>query len=350
MESGHAPRALRAAQLVPGAVQGLRLLNGYPDVPMLVVELDDLTDAEAALRPALPPGVITVGISRTPLPPQAAALCSELTLTLVDEQHESASDRWQVGVPDVDAALTTVTEARNRHPTAAHTLAGLLRITAATEVRDALVSESLAYSMLMAGREHAVWLAGRDRRPVPDAAEPVRIQRQGDLLTISLNRPERHNAFGRAVRDGLVGALELVLLDDSIERVRMTGTGASFCSGGDLDEFGLTQDVTIAHLIRVDRTVAARLEAVRDRVEVELHGACIGAGIEIASFAHRVVARRGARIQLPEISMGLVPGAGGTVGITRRIGRWRTAWVALSGQPVTLPTALRWGLIDDVVP
>jgi enoyl-CoA hydratase/carnithine racemase len=145
-----------------------------------------------------------------------------------------------------------------------------------------------------------------------------------------------------------VEAFDLVAADDSLTHVRLAGAGASFCSGGDLDEFGLTEDVTVAHLIRLDRSVARRMDAVRDRVEVELKGACIGAGIELASFAGRVVARTGARIQLPELAMGLVPGAGGTVGITRRIGRWRTAWLALSGEPLPLRTALRWGLIDEL--
>jgi hypothetical protein len=74
-----------------------------------------------------------------------------------------------------------------------------------------------------------------------------------------------------------------------------------------------------------------------------MHGACIGAGIEIAAFAGRVEAREGTRIRLPELSMGLVPGAGGTVSLPRRIGQWRTAFLVLAGIPVELPTALAWG-------
>ena len=53
-------------------------------------------------------------------------------------------------------------------------------------------------------------------------------------------------------------------------------------------------------------------------------------------------------IRLPEIAMGLIPGAGGTVSITRRIGRWRTAYLALSGLPIDAPTALDWGLVDEI--
>ena len=79
-----------------------------------------------------------------------------------------------------------------------------------------------------------------------------------------------------------------------------------------------------------------------------LHGACIGAGVEIPSFAARVVATEDAFCQLPELAMGLVPGAGGTVGITKRIGRWRTAYLALTAARISATTALEWGLVDAV--
>ncbi|HRD62678.1 MAG TPA: enoyl-CoA hydratase/isomerase family protein, partial [Nocardioides sp.] len=77
-------------------------------------------------------------------------------------------------------------------------------------------------------------------------------------------------------------------------------------------------------------------------------GACIGAGIEIPAFAETVVATPDAWFRLPELSMGLVPGAGGTVSIPRRIGRWRTAWLLLTGRDLAAATALEWGLVDVV--
>ena len=63
----------------------------------------------------------------------------------------------------------------------------------------------------------------------------------------------------------------------------------------------------------------------------------------------RTVARPDATFTLPEVGMGLVPGAGGTVSIPRRIGRQRTAWLALTGSPLDLPTAVSWGLVDEVI-
>ena len=341
-------RRASVPELVSAPTEGLALDVGRPEPRLILVDLDGLTRGQAALptRPAT--GAVVIGTCSGRLPSYAEALCSSFELTLVPEDHEEAGAAWQVGVPDVTAAASTLIDAVHEFPTTAQTLTGLLRLTAGATVEAGLVAESLAYSMLMVGGEHARWLASRARREVPLATEPVVISRDGDVLTVTLNRPERHNAFGRQVRDGLAEAFDLVADDDCITRVLLVGAGASFCSGGDLDEFGLTEDVTVAHLIRADRSVARRIDSVRDRVEVELKGACIGAGIELASFAGHVVARPDARIQLPELAMGLVPGAGGTVGITRRIGRWRTAWLALSGEPMRLATALRWGLVDEL--
>jgi enoyl-CoA hydratase/carnithine racemase len=173
------------------------------------------------------------------------------------------------------------------------------------------------------------------------------IRRDSNLLDVRINRPDRHNAYDRYVRDGLVDAFDLALADPSIGEIHLAGNGPSFCSGGDLDEFGTSTDVTTAHLVRLDRSVAARVHRRREETQVFLHGACIGAGIEIPSFAAHVHATADAFFQLPEIAMGLVPGAGGTVGITRRIGRWRTAYLALSGVRIGPQLAVEWGLVDE---
>ena len=78
------------------------------------------------------------------------------------------------------------------------------------------------------------------------------------------------------------------------------------------------------------------------------HGPCIGAGIEVPAFAGSVLASPGTTFRLPELRMGLIPGAGGTVSIPRRIGRWRTAYLALSGAPIGIETAQAWGLVDGL--
>jgi enoyl-CoA hydratase/carnithine racemase len=152
------------------------------------------------------------------------------------------------------------------------------------------------------------------------------------------------------MRDQLVEALLLACADPTIEQVVLDGAGPSFCSGGDLAEFGTRPDPATAHLVRLSRSPARLLAELAPRLEVRLHGACIGAGIEMAAFAGRVVGRPDTAILLPEVALGLIPGAGGTVSLPRRIGRHRTAELALSTTPMDAATALRWRLIDAIEP
>ncbi len=81
---------------------------------------------------------------------------------------------------------------------------------------------------------------------------------------------------------------------------------------------------------------------------MQAHGACIGAGVEVAAAAAHLTARPGAFFRLPEVSMGLIPGAGGTASVPRRIGRQRACYMAISGVDIDLDTALAWGLVDAV--
>ena len=90
------------------------------------------------------------------------------------------------------------------------------------------------------------------------------------------------------------------------------------------------------------------LHQIAGRTRARVHGACVGAGVELAAFAGRVTAPAGTTFRLPEVSMGLIPGAGGTASIPRRIGRWRTLYLALSGVVLDAATAAQWGLIDEV--
>lgn len=232
-------------------------------------------------------------------------------------------------------------------PKAAAALALLLRSEPAT-IEDGLVAESAAYSMLQGGPEFAAWRAGR--RPVAardESGPPVTLVREGDRFVVTLSRPHRHNALNAAMRDALIEALAAAVADED-SSVVLRGAGPSFCSGGDLDEFGTAPDPATSHLIRLTRSPAALAARLRPRLEAHVHGACIGAGTELAAFAGRVVARRDAYFALPELSLGLIPGSGGTVSVARRIGRHRTAWLALSGERIDAGRALDWGLVDEI--
>ncbi|MEE2679534.1 MAG: enoyl-CoA hydratase/isomerase family protein [Myxococcota bacterium] len=254
-------------------------------------------------------------------------------------------------VVDTATELAVLRERIAANPRAASVLVQLLRDGETRDVEAGLVAESLAYSTLQAGPEFATWLAGHERRPAKTHSEPaVRFWRELDRLHVALNRPEKHNAFSAAMRDDLCEALSLAVTDESIEEIVLSGAGASFCSGGDLDEFGTLPDPATAHAIRTTRSAARLLERCANRVHATVHGACVGAGIELPAFAARVTARADAFVVLPELTLGLVPGAGGTVSLPRRIGRQRTARLALSAERLDAETARDWGLFDALQP
>ena len=154
------------------------------------------------------------------------------------------------------------------------------------------------------------------------------------------------------MRGALCEALELACLDDRIDRLVLSGAGPSFCAGGDLAEFGQAPDAGIAHQSRIAGSAGAMLHRLGLRIgeglQVHLHGACIGAGIELSAFVPHVIAAADTVCQLPELNFGLIPGAGGTVSLVRRIGRVRTAFLALSGQSISARQAHAWGLIDEL--
>ena len=211
---------------------------------------------------------------------------------------------------------------------------------------EALAAESAVYSALQEAPEFTAWRASRPRKDVGDVGTVVRVVEDGKDLHITLDRPERRNAYDVHMRDQLIAALQLA--DDSTRRIVLRGNGPAFCSGGDLDEFGTRPDPGTAHLVRLMRSAGRHVHRLRARVEVELHGWCVGAGIELPAFATTVRAAPDTKISLPELQFGLVPGAGGTVSVPRRIGRQRTNWLAMSGATLDAETALEWGLVDDV--
>ena len=251
------------------------------------------------------------------------------------------------------AALQKIQENALSFPTAVVALVQLLRLGPGLDLADALVAESVVYSMLQSGSSHQHWLRERPRRaPKPSQGPAILLQRSGsrdEVLVIELHRPEVRNAFSTEMRDQLVAAFDLASQDPTIERVEVRGAGPSFCSGGDLDEFGTAPEPPVAHLVRTSRSAAASLAACAERTTFFVHGASVGAGIELAALSGRVSADPGSSFCLPEVTMGLVPGAGGTATIPRRIGRQRTAYLAALAEPIDARTARSWGLVDELV-
>ena len=270
------------------------------------------------------------------------------TFTLTEDETD---DRRAVTVASIESAIAALADRVDRWPMAAAVCDDVLRsVDPAGPTLGGVVTESLAYSTLQGGPEFARWLAERGPARMPDIADPVRVHRDGDTLRIAFNRPQRHNAFSTDARAALLEALTVAQLDLSVDEVVLTGNGPSFCSGGDLAEFGTFSDPASAHLARTRYSPALVLDALTARLgracRAEVHGQVLGSGLEMAAFCGHLVSRPDAVFGLPELSLGLIPGAGGTVSVTRRIGRWRTAYLVLSGLSIDVQTALAWGLVD----
>lgn len=248
--------------------------------------------------------------------------------------------------------VETILHPIHLNPMATAVLVQVTRITTSLPISKALVVESLGYATLQGGEEFSHWLAAyRERKQTDNAvqiSDPVVIERKGSALHIRLNSPHNRNALSVAMRDGLTEAFKLVAVDASIEQVTVSGAGPCFSAGGDLTEFGSAQDLTLAHHVRQLRMPAAYLAPHAARYSFEVHGACIGAGIELPAFAQHLTATHDSFFQLPEVGMGLIPGAGGCVSIPRRIGRHRMNHLAVTGERLSADKALRWGLIDEI--
>ncbi len=276
------------------------------------------------------------------------APCVVVACTPAGDAPPQAADVALVG-DEADTLLQPLADRVDANPHACRLLVDVLRAMPSLDVDAGLTLESFAYSALLAGAEFARWLVAQpDRRRHAFAGEPVVVDRDGSVLRITLNRPENRNAFSAALRDAVFEALAAAVVDVSVERVVLAGQGPVFSSGGDLTEFGTTPDAVSAHEIRTRRSVGALVDRLAPKMTVHVHGGCVGAGVELPAFAGRVVAAPGTSFRLPEVAMGLIPGAGGTVSITRRIGRQRTARLAILGEPIGVDEALAVGLIDEI--
>jgi hypothetical protein len=301
--------------------EAFRLPFAREALPIGVIDLDRADDGPLVL-PAFP--LVGVGDATHPLAAQLDALV-EAPVTLT-------------GLVDTVCA----------NPAAAAIAVQTLRLLDTLAIPAALVAESIAYGLLQGGGEHAAWREARGAAATVPAGE-VLVSRDGGRLDIRMSRDGANNAIDRTMRDGLREAFELAALDPDIELVTLRGVGRVFSVGADLVEFGTTRDPPTAHAIRMATLPAHAIARCAEKLEVHVQGACVGSALEMAAFARRITAGPRAWFQLPELPMGVIPGAGGCVSVPRRIGRQRAALMILSGRRVDVRTALAWGLVDAIV-
>ncbi|MPR08199.1 3-hydroxyacyl-CoA dehydrogenase NAD-binding domain-containing protein [Microvirga tunisiensis] len=173
----------------------------------------------------------------------------------------------------------------------------------------------------------------------PEQAEPVRLIPTAPVAVIEIDNPPV-NATSQTVRTGLLEAIREVDRNPQIEAVVMACAGRTFVAGADIREFG--QSPREPHLPDVINAI----EACSKPVVAAIHGTALGGGCEIALASHARVAEPGASFGLPEVKLGLVPGAGGTQRLPRLIGLEAALDLVTSGRNVKAAEALRLGLVD----
>lgn len=296
------------------------------------------------------PGFILVDIKDLPVEPGWLFRQAGPVIAIGPDVSTSVAANADVILPDQEAAASLI-ENIEQFPVAALVLVQVLRATEGMDIHSGLKVESLAYSMLQTSLEYQRWLRARKDPPqhIVGNDQAILIEREGDIVRATLNRPENRNSLTVEMRDALIELFQLIDIDDSISRLELRGAGSCFCVGGELREFGLSNDASQAHSIRSSHNPSALMAAISQRTHCFLHSACLGSGIELPAFAGKLTATRKAFFQLPELSFGLIPGAGGCISIARRIGRHRTSWMVLSGKKINAETALEWGLVDEIV-
>src|SRR6187401_2310721 len=172
----------------------------------------------------------------------------------------------------------------------------------------------------------------------------VEYARDGAAAVITISNPPV-NSFSHAVRTALLDALDRAALDDGVKAVVLTGGGGSFSGGADIREFGTPASLAAPRL----HDVIAACEMNAKPVIAAISGICLGGGFEIALGCHYRVARADARVGLPEVKLGLLPGAGGTQRLPRLVGVETAVNMIVSGTPVPASALADTRLFDRVV-
>jgi enoyl-CoA hydratase len=185
----------------------------------------------------------------------------------------------------------------------------------------------------------------------PVMSEPrILAERDGAVLTLTLNRPDKLNAIDGAMLDALGEVLGEIEHDRAVRAVILTGAGRAFSAGADITEWtGLTP-------LEFGRSWGLRGHALFDRlaalappVIAAINGIAFGGGLELALCADIRIAGEQARLGLPEVTIAALPGWGGTQRLPRLIGPGRAKHMILTGQPIDAGKAEAWGLVSETV-
>lgn len=171
----------------------------------------------------------------------------------------------------------------------------------------------------------------------------VEQTRQGDILVLTINNPPV-NAFSPGVPEGLHAGLGAALGDDGVRAVVIIGGGRTFIAGADIKTFDLPREQAPDL-----RGFISRLDAFEKPTVAAIHGTALGGGLEVALACTYRVAVKDAQMGLPEVKLGVLPGAGGTQRLPRVVGVQKALEMMLSGNPIRATEARELGLVDEIV-
>ena len=174
------------------------------------------------------------------------------------------------------------------------------------------------------------------------------IARHGRVLHLTLNRPAARNALNNALLSELATTLEAAATDSEIAVCVISGNERVFAAGADLNE--MAEKDLPATLNDIRPQLWARINAFNKPLIAAVNGYALGAGCELALLCDLVIAGENARFGLPEITLGIMPGAGGTQRLIRSVGKALASKIVLTGESITARQALAAGLVSDVHP
>ncbi len=174
------------------------------------------------------------------------------------------------------------------------------------------------------------------------------VTRHGRVLHLTLNRPAARNALNNALLSELAATLEAAASDSEISVCVIAGNERFFAAGADLNE--MAEKDLAATLNDIRPQLWARINAFNKPLIAAVNGYALGAGCELALLCDLVIAGENARFGLPEITLGIMPGAGGTQRLIRSVGKSLASKMVLTGESITARQALAAGLVSDVHP
>jgi enoyl-CoA hydratase/carnithine racemase len=180
--------------------------------------------------------------------------------------------------------------------------------------------------------------------------ETIIYEKTDGIASVTLNRPQVLNRYNIKMRDELFEVLSAIQDDSDVRVVIFKGAGErAFCVGADLTEFGTAPSPLIARQVRWERDVWGLFASMKQPLIAAIHGYALGSGTEIALFCDIRIASDDAVFGLPEVSLGMIPAAGGSQTLPRMVGRGRALQLLLCCDRIDAQEALRIGLVNKVV-